>query len=188
MIYVVVGKYENDIKNIVNEHYNNILYIRQEVPLGTGDAIKCCLPYINADDNVLILNGDMPLIDKDILDLFISNSPNAIGSTEYENPRGYGRIIQKDGRVYNIEEKNSSEEERICKHVNAGIYYFKGIELQNKVPLIVKNELVGEYYITDLIEMIQPKVINIPIEINFKLLGVNNLTELDVVNKIINGK
>lgn len=53
------------------------------------------------DDQVLILNGDIPLIKKESLEKFIefhnkTDSACTILSTIIEEPKGYGRIIRNE--------------------------------------------------------------------------------------------
>ena len=80
-IFVVVGKYRDIIKDTINQFIpteRRIEYVLQNVPIGTADAIKCCLPrllfyqnfYINY--NVLILSGDVPLIQADTLSALLT--------------------------------------------------------------------------------------------------------------------
>ncbi len=49
VIYIIVGKYREQIENVINEHFiksDYIRYIDQPEPLGTGHAIQCCLPTL----------------------------------------------------------------------------------------------------------------------------------------------
>ena len=76
-IIIITGKYDILIKNTINEYFaednqdiiNNITFVKQEIPNGTGDAIKSTLSYYN-NENVLILNGDMPLVSSILLKKF----------------------------------------------------------------------------------------------------------------------
>src|SRR5687767_3311129 len=64
-ILVVVGKFRDMIKNEIENHINDnrIVYINQEQPLGTGDAVKCTLHEFNDGSVVnIILNGDVPML------------------------------------------------------------------------------------------------------------------------------
>ena len=76
VIYIVVGKYRDQIEKVINEHFvksEYIHYINQPEPLGTGHAIQCCLPTLQQYDlnsNVLILSGDVPLFSTQSIRLF----------------------------------------------------------------------------------------------------------------------
>lgn len=80
-ILIVVGKYRDIIQQEIEKNImdSRIFYVDQLVPNGTGDAVKCTLPYFENDniDNI-ILNGDVPMIQyttiKDIYDCYSNNS------------------------------------------------------------------------------------------------------------------
>ena len=98
-IIIITGKYHILIKEtiqnyIYNENYHKINFVQQVNPNGTGDAIKCTLSYYSDKDNVLILNGDMPLIQSNLLKKFINNFSQAkLLVAKLDHPFGYGRIL-----------------------------------------------------------------------------------------------
>jgi bifunctional N-acetylglucosamine-1-phosphate-uridyltransferase/glucosamine-1-phosphate-acetyltransferase GlmU-like protein len=55
-IIVITGKYDELIKSTLSKYINieNIQFVIQKQPLGTGDAIKSCLPSYNDGEKVLI--------------------------------------------------------------------------------------------------------------------------------------
>lgn len=201
-IIVVVGKHYNLIRSILQEYIDisTILFIQQNIPLGTGDAIKCCLPFYNinvdTDKNVLIINGDMPLIQFNILQKFINNSiefkinilvANLIDST------GYGRIIynEKNEFIKIVEEKDCNDIERKIKIVNTGIYLINSELLKQYIPMIENNNIQQEYYLTDIVKIIKK---NTDIYLNTHLLdmcnnifilGVNTQEELKKLEKLL---
>ena len=99
-IIIITGKHDVLIKETISKYMDidNLLFIQQGTPLGTGDAIKSCLPSYNKEDKVLILNGDMPLINKEILKKFIDASPYDMNIlvARFSNPTGYGRIVYNE--------------------------------------------------------------------------------------------
>ena len=194
-IIIITGKYNDLIQETIAKYINNteslIKYIIQDKQLGTGHAIKCCLPYYNEyyneNEKILILNGDMPLITKDILDKFIFNSNNFLLNilvSKMDNPTGYGRIIYNDNKFIKIvEEKDCNEYEKKINIINSGIYIVDSNILQKYIPLIENNNSQKEYYLTDIV-----KIVNTNIEINTFLLdekdnlfisGVNTINELN---------
>jgi len=194
-IIIITGKYNDLIQETIAKYINNteslIKYIIQDKQLGTGHAIKCCLPYYNEyyneNEKILILNGDMPLITKDILDKFIFNSNNFLLNilvSKMDNPTGYGRIIYIDNKFIKIvEEKDCNEYEKKINIINSGIYIVDSNILQKYIPLIENNNSQKEYYLTDIV-----KIVNTNIEINTFLLdekdnlfisGVNTINELN---------
>ena len=124
-------------------HYDMLDYvefINQPEALGTGHAIQCCRPYLYQHEysNTLILSGDVPLIKTETIKNMVKNMEHArIMCTTRENPTGYGRIIEKEGKFEKIvEEKDCNDEERKCRKTNAGIYTFDTITLCKYLPLL----------------------------------------------------
>ena len=77
-VLIVVGKYKGFIESCLQEYHvmENIEFVIQDFALGTGHAIQCCVPklrQLNDSENVIILSGDVPLIQNPILDELISS-------------------------------------------------------------------------------------------------------------------
>lgn len=201
-ILIIVGKYkieiEKEIKNYINQNIieENIEYIIQNEPLGTGHAIRCCIDYFknNINSNILILSGDVPLISKNTLVKFINSDKNiSLLINEINNPYGYGRILLKNNNFDKIiEEKDANDEEKLINIVNSGIYYIKSALLVKYLPLINNNNKQNEYYLTDILEIIKNKEkININLFLleknkNYEILGVNTKEQLIFLEKIYN--
>ena len=197
-ILIITGKYYDFIDSVLRQYttIDDIIYVDQVRPLGTGDAIRSCLYYYEGEANVLILNGDMPLITADILRRFIADS-DTIGKDVYtgsilcawfENPTGYGRIVTSidgGGNIQRIvEEKDCSTEEREIKIVNAGIYLFPSDVLREYIPKIGNQNTQKEYYLTDIVELVSGgsggyvRAFVIPEADNKYISGANTQAEL----------
>ena len=162
-IIIVTGKYDKLIKETLEDNLNSYIYkklvfVKQEIPNGTAGAIKETLRKYNNDENVLILNGDMPLIKSSLLNKIISGKINSLVVTDLENPTGYGRILynkELNNKFIGIrEEKDCNEEERLIKTVNVGIYYFNAGILKEYIPMIDNDNIQNEYYLTDIVKVI----------------------------------
>ena len=105
-IIIITGKFSELIKHEVNMYFENVnesekminklLFVNQLTPNGTADAIKYTLPYYNDNEDILILNGDMPLISSELLLKFINSESSYMPRlliAKLDNPHGYGRII-----------------------------------------------------------------------------------------------
>lgn len=199
-IIIITGKYDELIKRTLdiylNTTFDKLIFVQQKSPNGTGDAINSTLHLYNKDENVLILNGDTPLISYDLLHNFIKLNHDAqLLVAELDNPYGYGRILYNDENVFHgiKEEKDTNEEEKKIKIVNVGIYYFTSEILQKYIPLIDNNNVQNEYYLTDIVKIIKIDS-NITIEtylieedLKYQILGVNTQEELlDLQTKYIN--
>lgn len=191
-ILVVTGKYYDFIDSVLKQYttIDDITYVDQARPLGTGDAIKSCLYYYDDDaTNVLILNGDMPLINSDILSRFIASVsgsiliPGSIMCSKFENPTGYGRIITSTDvdeiLVKIVEEKDATAEERAIQLVNSGVYLFRAAVLRTYIPMIENNNAPREYYLTDIVQLAHGiRAFVIPESDNKYIRGVNTAAEL----------
>ena len=162
-ILIIVGKYKEIIKKTIEEYITTekIRYIIQQEPLGTGNAIMSCIPFLKSintteDEHFLILSGDVPLIKYDTL-MYLTNfkkGENCLLSFILENPKGYGRILSNEnGEIERIvEEKDCTDIQKEITSVNCGIYSlnFKTLLLSLKIQ---NKNIANEYYLTDLIEL-----------------------------------
>jgi bifunctional UDP-N-acetylglucosamine pyrophosphorylase/glucosamine-1-phosphate N-acetyltransferase len=135
----------------------DITWVRQELQLGTGHAVLQALPYIKPNTILLILYGDVPLVEFNTLQkLLATASEEIIGlvTAKPPNPTGYGRIIRdKFGRISKIvEEADASAVQREIREVNTGIMTVESRYLERIVPKLNNNNAQGEYYLTDIIE------------------------------------
>ncbi|WP_323595695.1 bifunctional UDP-N-acetylglucosamine diphosphorylase/glucosamine-1-phosphate N-acetyltransferase GlmU [Aliarcobacter butzleri] len=168
-VKVEIEKYFSNINFVIQDHKN--------YP-GTGGAVMGITPKY---EKVLVLNGDMPLIQASELEKFDIDATIVMSVLELDSADGYGRVIIENGNVKKIvEQKDGSEDELKITTANAGIYQFETKFLLENLPKLDNNNAQKEYYITDLVEMaisqgkvLKPLVVN---EENFK--GVNSKVEL----------
>ena len=205
-IIVITGKYHELIKETIDEYFlqesdilKYITYVKQLIPNGTGDAIKYALPHYSDDEEVLILNGDNPLISYELLSKFIKQKSPSLLVANLENPYGYGRILYDVNNVFIgiKEEKDCNEEEKKINLINAGMYFFNSNLLKKYIPMLDNNNAQKEYYLTDIVKVIK-KDNNINInsyvieeQLKYQIFGVNTQKELqDLEEKyknIVNG-
>lgn len=183
-IYVVCGSKIQEIKDCINkQNFNiNIIFVYQPIARGTGDAIKCCLPYINDPNiNILILNGDTPLIDLSLSDFLTNNTPSLL-VTKLDNPYGNGRIItDASGKFIKIvEEKDANQNEKKIRLVNCGVYFISSADLLKYIPQLSCNNAQNEYYLTDICEHLQNNLtlVELPKYLQYELLNVNSPKDL----------
>lgn len=176
--------------------------IGADYPYGTGFAVMQGEKHFEDEDTVLILNGDVPLIESETLSKFIEYHKEgdyavSILTADFENPDGYGRIVRNsNGQVISIvEQKDANIKEKRIKEINSGIYCFKGKNLIDTLKKLDTNNSQKEYYITDAVKILNSQEYGIggfKIEDIMEISGVNNkyqLTELNLYMKdIINKK
>ena len=164
--------------------------------LGTGHAVMQAAKYLEGKKGkVLVLNGDVPILRPEtinnLLEISIDRKEAATLLTAiYEDPFGYGRIIRDEGGNVEgiVEEKDATEEQKEIAEINAGIYCFDIEALLEALKEIKPNNSQGEYYLTDVIEIIGKKGLKtgaVIVEDNTEILGVNDRNQLQMVTKIL---
>jgi len=193
-IIVIIGKHDELIKQTLSQYINTtrIIFVNQPVSQGTGDAIRCCLPHYQTGEKVLILNGDMPLLTDDIMNLCTKGSIDMrILVAKFENPKGYGRIIYDNNNEFIgiVEEKDCTPEERKIDIINTGLYFISAEILKTYIPMIENTNAQCEYYLTDIVKIARRYDARIdtllidPIK-NILIRGVNTQDELLALEEI----
>ena len=125
----------------------NIEYVNQIKALGTAHAIGVVEKFV---DNFIVLCGDTIFGKSDIK--IISNKKNCMGLFKIENPKEYGIVETKDGKIKKIYEKMETPFTNV---INAGIYHFDK-KIFNCIKKTEKSTR-GEFEITDTINMVASK-------------------------------
>ncbi|MBK1703470.1 bifunctional UDP-N-acetylglucosamine diphosphorylase/glucosamine-1-phosphate N-acetyltransferase GlmU [Halochromatium glycolicum] len=131
-------------------------WIEQAERLGTGHAVMQAMPGLSEMDRVLVLYGDVPLIEPETLNRLVDDTADTqlgLLTMELDDPTGYGRIVRdKSGRVLRIvEQKDASTAERAITEVNTGIIVADRSSLDTWLGRIDDNNVQREYYLTDVI-------------------------------------
>jgi bifunctional UDP-N-acetylglucosamine pyrophosphorylase/glucosamine-1-phosphate N-acetyltransferase len=190
---VVVGYQKEAIQKAVREVYNkNCSFVIQETQLGTGHALLCTQSTWNSDD-ILIINGDMPLVTTEIIQQLHSKHIETNAALSFviaHNPdpayKQYGRVIKINNAIEIIEGKNftGDSHEHCC--INAGIYIAKKEFLDNNIRFLQKNNISQEIYLTDLVKIAHDKNYTVTtIAAPFDLIrGVNTPQEFCIAEQI----
>lgn len=194
-IVVVVG-YKADNVRLALESESGLLYAFQEEQLGTGDAVKCALPYLDEKvTDVIILFGDVPLIkERTISNLLnqhmISGNDITILTAVFDEPHGYGRIVTcRNGCFLKIvEEKDADDELRAINEVNTGICCVSKKFLEEAIQKIDRNNAQNEFYFTDIIEIGNSEKRRIGkyiAEDSLEVTGINTIDQLDYLESLV---
>jgi bifunctional UDP-N-acetylglucosamine pyrophosphorylase/glucosamine-1-phosphate N-acetyltransferase len=123
--------------------------------LGTGHAVMQAMPDTPMENRVMILFGDVPLLESATLNRLLASCENddaAVLTIDTANPFGYGRIIREEGRVVrNVEEKDATDEERKITEINTGVFCCAASKLKDWLSRLSNDNSQGEYYLTDVI-------------------------------------
>ncbi|ABB44292.1 glucosamine-1-phosphate N-acetyltransferase [Sulfurimonas denitrificans DSM 1251] len=190
-VSVVVAHQRDAVVESMSRYFNDINFVTQDAinfP-GTGGAMK----GVNIkNERVLVLNGDMPLVEKSSLDGFLEAQGDVVMSIfNLQNPSGYGRVIIEDAEVKKIvEQKDATLQELKVQSVNAGIYAFSKKIIEKYIPLLQNNNAQEEYYLTDIISMARNDGIKItPLLVNEnEYKGVNSKKDLSDAEIIMQDK
>ncbi len=183
---IVIGNGAEQVKETIGEKVD---YVYQKEQLGTGHAVMEAEGlFKDYRGNILLLYGDTPLITAKSLKSFIqyheeNNFAATVLTAKVQDATGYGRIIRNiKGNIEAIvEHKDANEEQLKINEINSGMYYFKSELLCHALKHLTNDNIQGEYYITDTIEILNKEGYNIggyTIEQADEIKGVNSRVQL----------
>ena len=189
-ISVVVGFDKEGVKKEIKQININANIFLQKKQIGTADAVKTTLNDINKNEKILILYGDVPLIQEETLKKLCNlKSDLSILTTNLENPTGYGRVEKdkEDHVIRIIEEKDADLEQKKIKEIFTGILVAKGEVLIKLIPKINNNNSAKEFYLTDLIGIANSNgfKINTLSSSNEETAGANSRLEQEELEKTL---
>ena len=155
-VRVVVGFGEATVRAIVEPM--GAVCFKQQSQRGTADAVRAT-EVDSLSGDVIILNGDHPLIEADDILNFHREFRDArvsvaVVTCELPDPGNFGRVVRQKGALKAIvEAKDASHDTRQIKEINTGIYVIQAAVLQQLLPRIEANNAQGEFYLTDLISL-----------------------------------
>ncbi len=189
-IVTVVG-FGGKTSEALAKPYGEVVWQKEQK--GTGHAVMMAAPLLEDKEGVtLICCGDTPLLTAKTLEALLSShelhhNDLTLLTANVDDPRGYGRIIKKDGRVIRIvEQKDCTPDIDAIHEINAGVYAFDNRELFKYLKRITPNNAAGEYYLTDVIGMFVEdglKVSSFSISDATETMGVNDRYQLSVASK-----
>ena len=156
-IYVVVGHEAERVSQAVAG--TGVNFVEQKEQRGTGHAIQCARESIRKYDHVLVLSGDVPLIQAQTLQRLMmlhlaQGAAMTILTATPEDPKGYGRIIRRSPDLPEVmaivEQKALKPEQESIGEINAGIYAFKVQPLLAHIDKLTSDNPHGEFYLTDM--------------------------------------
>jgi bifunctional UDP-N-acetylglucosamine pyrophosphorylase / glucosamine-1-phosphate N-acetyltransferase len=160
----------------------------QQVPLGTGDAVRCAQGAVGDAADILVLSGDTPLLTVELLQSLVDAHRDAgaaatVLSFVPEDARSYGRIVRADGgdlaRI--VEAADAGPAELAIREVNSSIYCFRSRQLWPALDRLQPHNVQGELYLTDAVgllaasgERVAVHVASDPLDVD----GVNSRVDL----------
>lgn len=195
-IDVIIGTGAQKVEEATES--KNVSYTIQEEQLGTGHAVICAKEFLqDKKGTVAIFTGDAPLITREsviaLIDFHENNNNKATLLTSIlTDADGYGRVIRNDENDVEkiVEHKDCDENELKVKEINAGMYAFDIEMLLLALDKLSNNNSQGEYYLTDVIEILKKNnqrigAMAVPFE---ETSGVNSRIQLGQVEEIMRNR
>jgi bifunctional UDP-N-acetylglucosamine pyrophosphorylase/glucosamine-1-phosphate N-acetyltransferase len=166
-----------------------VLVDQDEVP-GTGRAVELALEALPAgfDGDVLVLNGDVPLLDAATLRGFLAahraeGAPATVLTAILADPTGYGRIVRASDGAFEriVEQRDATDDELALDEVNAGVYAFGLSGLRDHLASLRTDNSQGEKYLTDIVGVLRAagsSVSAMPVAEPWLVEGINDRAQL----------
>lgn len=158
-LVVAVVRHERErVAASILEHAPDTVIVDQDDIPGTGRAVEVALQALPQDfaGSVVVLSGDVPLIDAPTLQQLIEQHREAgrqmtLLSAIFDNPTGLGRVLRDDQQrmVGIVEEKDADADQKAITEINGGIYVFARHPLERALAEIDTNNAQAEKYLTD---------------------------------------
>ncbi|MCH4828030.1 MAG: bifunctional UDP-N-acetylglucosamine diphosphorylase/glucosamine-1-phosphate N-acetyltransferase GlmU [Planococcus sp. (in: firmicutes)] len=159
-IVTVVGHGAEKVQQQLGEKSE---YALQAEQLGTAHAVQQTASLIEGlAGTTLVVCGDTPLIRPETMQALLdqhseTGAKATILTAIADNPTGYGRILRNSNGIVEkiVEQKDASPEEQQVKEINTGTYCFDNEALFEALKLVSNDNVQGEYYLPDVIEILQ---------------------------------
>ncbi len=193
-ILVVVGHGAEQVREQIQGE--DLGWVLQAEQRGTGHALAQAEAEIPGEATVLVLSGDVPLVQTATLDRLAAAAEAGWGAmtvAELPEPGSLGRVIvDRDGAFREIVEfKDATPEQRAVRLINAGIYALPAPEIFDYLRNLNPDNAQGELYLTDAVTGAgrdgRP-VRLVPLPDPDEALGVNDRTELARVHRLLIGR
>jgi bifunctional UDP-N-acetylglucosamine pyrophosphorylase/glucosamine-1-phosphate N-acetyltransferase len=188
-----------DVKVIVSPHQVELAahlegraeVVYQREPHGTAHALQQVPAKELARGDVLVANGDAPLITaagiRTLIEAHRESGASATLASVEDPTRDDGRIVRAaDGSLERIvERKDATDEQRKKIHeFNVGIYCFKGKQLVGALTHVTDDNKANEFYLTDVFRYLKPVTI-VTLADPDEAIGVKDRVRLATATKLM---
>ena len=154
---VVVGAGREQVEPVVVARGGEVVV--QDPQLGTGHAVQQAEAALAGfDGDVLILYGDVPLVERDTMArmlarLAAADAPAAVVlGFRPTDAAAYGRIVANDGVIARmVEYKDASPAERAVDLCNSGLMAARATDLFALLGRVGNDNAAREYYLPDIV-------------------------------------
>jgi len=198
-VLVVVRHQRDQVAEAVTGISPEVVVVDQDDIAGTGRAVEIALESIPGfTGDVLVLSGDVPLLDVDTLGALIRDHRSSQGaitllSAVLDDATGYGRIVRAThGGVERIvEQKDATAAEAAIAEINAGVYVFRADVLRTQLALVGTDNAQGEKYLTDVVGLARAAGLAVTASLASDVsltLGVNDRAQLAEAGRLLNAR
>lgn len=137
---------------------DDLNWVEQAQQLGTGHAVQQVIPFIQDDEQVLVLYGDVPLLTVATAQRLLDASTETdlgLLTMYLNNPVGYGRIIRDEDQLIQgiVEQKDANLDQLRINEVNTGIMVAAGRQIKGWLNDLSNDNAQQEFYLTDIVAM-----------------------------------
>lgn len=191
-VALVVGRGADKVEAAVRVIVANVTVHEQTERLGTAHAVLAAQDAIaRGYDDILVVFGDTPLIETTVLEQarrkLAAGADIVVMGFRPDNPQGYGRLIEQNGKLVAIrEDKDANEAEKKIGFCNGGLMALRGEIALGLLHKITNNNAKGEYYLSDVVEVAHAEgksVIAMEISPD-NVIGINTRVELAEAERI----
>jgi bifunctional UDP-N-acetylglucosamine pyrophosphorylase/glucosamine-1-phosphate N-acetyltransferase len=195
-VCVVTGFLHEEVERYLAEHEPGAVTAYQPERKGTGHAVMMAAGFLEeCGGDVLILNGDAPFIDAEMIreahrEHEEHGNSVTVVSAALDDPTGYGRVV-RDGETHLVsgivEQKDADGAVLAVREVNSGAYWFRSGDLLGILSKIGNHNKQGEYYLTDAVRLLiaEGKKADAYVTGNANaVLGANDCLQLGELNAV----
>ena len=155
-IHLVTGYGTEQVRAAVDDAH--ICWHLQEHQQGTGHAVQQALPEVADEHLVLVLYGDVPLLEPQMLQTMLqglSGCDLMLLSANFEETADLGRIVRdSQGRVVRIVERRDADPATLAlREMNTGVLAARAGQLKHWLGQVSNDNAQQEYYLTDCIAL-----------------------------------
>lgn len=196
---IITGHESDKVQSYVREHADALQpsitqkFALQEPQNGTGHAVQQAQNFLPDEHQVLVLFGDVPLVQASTLQQLLQISQNqqlGLLTIHLNNPAGYGRIVRDANNEVQaiVEHKDATPAQLAIHEVNSGIMAIPGQHLKKWLNQLQSNNAQGELYLTDLIALAKQdgcgvSALCLPAEQEWQVAGINTPHQLATLER-----
>jgi bifunctional UDP-N-acetylglucosamine pyrophosphorylase/glucosamine-1-phosphate N-acetyltransferase len=187
-VFVVIRERGNEVEEAIGawDLKLPIEFVTQPEPSGTGHAVMAAEHRLLEFEEVLVVNGDEPLVTGAQLRELASlrrrrKAAVAVQTTIPRDARGFARVIREGDELVRLAEgSDATPEELAVTEVATGAYAFSREDLFRALPLVTRDNRQREYYLPDVLGILREKGERLVVQVVDigGAVGVNSRAEL----------